>query len=110
MLFRLLSFLVGFAIMLIVTAAPAAAGSTHVASPSPVVSSVLTPSQSGASTPAHWGDCGCLSGVPAWGGSLWPWWAGMSLPAITAASGGTWPWAPWYWTPQWWTLAALSGR
>jgi hypothetical protein len=37
-----------------------------------------------------------------------PWWAGMPLWAISANSGGTWPWAPWYYTPQWWLAVALA--
>jgi hypothetical protein len=59
------------------------------------------------------GASGFSSGTPFGGfgfpgGSFGPWWAGMPLGAISAASGFTWPWAPWYWTPQWWTLAAFT--
>ena len=65
----------------------------------------------GLSTPmTGWGSTGLSTPTTGFGYSGWfgaPWWAGMPLPLITAASGGTWPWAPFYWTPQWWTYAAF---
>jgi hypothetical protein len=127
MKFRLLALLVGLAVLATVTAAPVAAGATQ-----PIVGSVLTPGQTGATDPAQWGGwgypwaggapawggsgssdwstggCGCMGGTSWSGGGFGPWWAGMPLSAISAASGFTWPWAPWYWSPQWWTLAALA--
>ena len=49
-----------------------------------------------------------FTGSPLLSNPFWPWWAGQSLFAISAASGGTWPWAPWYSTPPWWTTAAFD--
>ena len=56
---------------------------------------------------SSWPGMSTWGGMSPWGGWGRPWWAGMPLGTISAASGGTWPWAPWYWTPQWWTYAAL---
>jgi hypothetical protein len=133
---RLLAVLGALALTATVAVVPAAAEATPTAS-QPSVSALLAPLPIGLADhmdemhQRHHG-CGCGMdmgmgspwgmgmgspwgmgmgmGSP-WSGSSWwgrPWWAGRSLWEITAASGGTWPWAPWYWTPQWWTMAAFS--
>jgi hypothetical protein len=96
--------------------APAAAAATG----QPGLGAVLGPGQTVLADHTMGDGCGCgWGGSPwgmGWGGAPWgmgfgwggPWWAGMPLGTISAASGGTWPWAPWYYTPQWWTYVALT--
>ena len=128
---RLLVVLGSLMVMLTVVVAPAAAaGATEPGVPQGV-SAVLGPGQTiladhpsgDDSGMAGWGGSpwgmsgwgGSTWGTSGWGGSPWgtgfgwggPWWAGMPLWSISAASGGTWPFAPWYYTPQWWTTAAF---
>jgi hypothetical protein len=105
---RLLAPLAALAVAAMVAVAPAAAAETGGGNIAPAVSSVLTPGQTGASNPAQWGGWGGMGGSPAFGNPFWPWWAGMPLTAISAATGFTWPGAPWYWTPQWWAFSALT--
>jgi hypothetical protein len=118
---RLLVVLGSLIVMLTVAVAPAAAAGASELGVPQGVGAVLGPGQtiladhttSDNSGMSGWGSSSL--GTSGWGGSPWgmgfgwggPWWAGMPLWSISAASGGTWPWAPWYYTPQWWTTAAF---
>ena len=93
---RLVSFLCALAVILAVTAAPAAAASTGTVASEPAVGSLLAPTQPGLSDHVGtgawgaWGSGSCGSGGGAWGGWGWPWPGG--LPASWGAGCDTGDW------------------
>ncbi|HEY7063002.1 MAG TPA: hypothetical protein VII06_16105 [Chloroflexota bacterium] len=114
---RLLAVLGVLVLALTLSVAPAAAAGTGGAADQPGVATVLGPGQ----TIVADNDCGCNRSssswgtTSGWGGSpvgmgfgMGPWWAGQPLWAISAQTGGTWPFAPWYSSPQWWTYVGLT--